>query len=67
MKKSWPICFPITGKLINNQYRYNGQTYSMNGHGFFRSITNWEVVEYSSTILTVRYWKYWWISRSISI
>ncbi|AHF58080.1 aldose epimerase [Spiroplasma eriocheiris] len=54
-KKSWPICFPITGKLINNQYRYNGQTYSMNGHGFFRNIINWEVVEYSSTILTVRY------------
>lgn len=43
-KKSWPICFPITGKLINDQYRLDDKTYHMTGNGFFRAIADWKIV-----------------------
>ncbi|AGM26346.1 aldose 1-epimerase family protein [Spiroplasma syrphidicola EA-1] len=54
-KKSWPICFPIVGKLIDDQYWYRNQVYKMTGHGFFRSITKWELLEHSATKLVVKY------------
>ncbi|QBP18021.1 aldose 1-epimerase family protein [Acetilactobacillus jinshanensis] len=31
-----PILFPIVGRLVNNQYRYQGHTYQMHQHGFAR-------------------------------
>ena len=42
-KKFWggqaPILFPICGKLIDLSYRFEGKSYSMNGHGFARNKT----------------------------
>ncbi|USS87425.1 aldose 1-epimerase family protein [Fructilactobacillus hinvesii] len=35
-KRHAPILFPIVGKLKNNQYQYQGQTYRMFQHGFAR-------------------------------
>lgn len=32
-----PILFPIVGKIKNNEYKYNGRTYSMKQHGFARN------------------------------
>ncbi|KAF0850301.1 MAG: aldose epimerase [Spiroplasma poulsonii] len=54
-KKSWPICFPITGKLINDQYRLDDKTYHMTGYGFFRAITDWKVVTQTTEMLVVEY------------
>ncbi|WP_424526211.1 hypothetical protein [Spiroplasma endosymbiont of Glossina fuscipes fuscipes] len=54
-KKSWPICFPITGKLINDQYQLADKTYHMTGHGFFRAITDWVVVTQTTDTLVVEY------------
>ena len=34
-----PVLFPIVGRLIDNQYQYNGKTYTMNQHGFARDMT----------------------------
>lgn len=31
-----PVLFPFVGSLKNKSYRYDGQTYSMNQHGFAR-------------------------------
>lgn len=31
-----PVLFPIVGRLKNNQYTYQGKTYSLNQHGFAR-------------------------------
>ena len=31
-----PVLFPIVGKLKNNKYFYEGQSYDMNQHGFAR-------------------------------
>ena len=31
-----PILFPIVGRLVNNQYQYQGQTYRLHQHGFAR-------------------------------
>lgn len=54
-KKSWPICFPITGKLINNEYQLADKIYTMMGHGFFRAITAWKVLTYTADTLVVEY------------
>jgi len=39
-KKYWgrhaPVLFPIVGRLKNDQYEYDGQTYEMTQHGFAR-------------------------------
>ncbi len=42
-KKS-PVLFPIVGGLINNTYRYAGEEYKLNRHGFAREST-FEVAE----------------------
>ncbi len=31
-----PVLFPIVGRLKNDEYKYNGETYSMTQHGFAR-------------------------------
>jgi galactose mutarotase-like enzyme len=36
--RSAPVLFPIVGKLINNQYIYNKNTYNLTQHGFARDI-----------------------------
>nr|WP_245938592.1 aldose epimerase [Spiroplasma phoeniceum] len=54
-KKSWPICFPITGKLINNEYQLADKIYTMMGHGFFCAITAWKVLIYTADTLVVEY------------
>ncbi len=33
-----PILFPFVGKLKNDSYQYQGQTYKMNQHGFARDM-----------------------------
>ncbi|WP_342252290.1 hypothetical protein [Spiroplasma endosymbiont of Amphibalanus improvisus] len=43
-KKQWPICFPWTGKFINNEYFHKDKKYQMNNHGFFRLIKNWKIL-----------------------
>ncbi len=37
-KRSSPILFPIVGSLNNQQYTYEGNTYSMSQHGFARDM-----------------------------
>jgi galactose mutarotase-like enzyme len=41
-----PNLFPIVGRLKNDQFRYNGEIYSMNQHGFARNRT-FELIEKS--------------------
>lgn len=43
-KRRAPILFPIVGKLIDNQYSYNGKNYTMTQHGFARDMT-FEVID----------------------
>ncbi len=33
-----PMLFPICGRLLNNEYKYKGKKYLMNGHGFARDL-----------------------------
>ncbi len=33
-----PVLFPIVGKLLDNQYIYDGNVYSLNQHGFARDM-----------------------------
>lgn len=33
-----PVLFPIVGSVWNNEYRYNGITYTLNQHGFARDM-----------------------------
>lgn len=35
-KRHAPVLFPIVGRLKDNQYQYNNQTYEMTQHGFAR-------------------------------
>jgi galactose mutarotase-like enzyme len=39
-----PILFPIAGQLPNGTYEWEGETYSMNNHGFARNLP-WEVLQ----------------------
>ena len=34
-----PVLFPIIGRLLDDRYRYNGKTYTMQKHGFARKRT----------------------------
>lgn len=43
-----PTLFPITGRLKDGQYSYEGQTYQMKPHGFAR-ITNFVLEEHSES------------------
>ena len=33
-----PVLFPIVGKLLNDEYRYNDMSYNMSQHGFARDL-----------------------------
>lgn len=49
-----PILFPITGKLVNNAYTYQGKTYELTGHGFPRdSEFEFEEVKNDSCVLSL--------------
>ncbi len=39
-----PLLFPFVGNVVNDEYRYKGQTYTMKSHGFARD-TDFEFVE----------------------
>lgn len=42
-QRNAPLLFPIVGKLKDNEYLFEGKTYSMNQHGFVRDM-EWEFV-----------------------
>ncbi|MFD1672262.1 aldose 1-epimerase family protein [Agrilactobacillus yilanensis] len=50
--KSWarqaPVLFPIVGKLKDDQYTYQGQTYHMTQHGFARD-RDFEIISQTET------------------
>ncbi|MEQ9441175.1 MAG: aldose 1-epimerase family protein [Cyclobacteriaceae bacterium] len=46
-----PVLFPIVGRLKNDTYQLNGETYSMTQHGFARD-QNFSVVDHSDTCIT---------------
>ena len=48
-----PVLFPIVGKLKDDQYQVNGQTYSMSQHGFARD-QEFEFVQQQNQTLTFR-------------
>ncbi len=58
-----PVLFPIVGGVHNNEYRYNGQTYTMPSHGFLRDSeftlesktedTVWYIFESNETTLKI--------------
>jgi len=48
-----PILFPIVGRLINDQYTLNDQTYTMRQHGFARDQV-FQVIEHSEDSITLR-------------
>lgn len=56
-KKFWgrhaPILFPVVGRLKDDQYEYQGQTYSMGQHGFARD-SGFTVVEQSESEVSLR-------------
>lgn len=45
-KRQAPILFPIVGRLLNDTYKYNEESYHMTQHGFARD-SEFEVVESS--------------------
>lgn len=47
-----PILFPIVGKLKDDQYFYQGQTYKMSQHGFARDMT-FDVVKQTTDQITL--------------
>ncbi|GAB3016463.1 aldose 1-epimerase family protein [Cyclobacterium sediminis] len=47
-----PVLFPIVGKLKDNQYFHNGETYTMGQHGFARD-RNFELIEKTEQKLTM--------------
>lgn len=47
-----PVLFPIVGKLKDNQYSHNGETYTMGQHGFARD-RNFELIEKTEQKLTM--------------
>src|SRR5699024_11099620 len=46
-----PVLFPIVGRLKNDQYQLNGETFEMSQHGFLRDV-EFDVEEQSSTSAT---------------
>ena len=47
-----PILFPIVGRLVNDQYTYDGNIYAMRQHGFARDQV-FEVLEHHETSVTL--------------
>ena len=48
-----PILFPIVGRLMNDQYTLNDQSYTMRQHGFARDQV-FQVIEHSEDCITLR-------------
>lgn len=48
-----PILFPIVGRLKDNQYTYEGQTYQMGQHGFARD-KEFDIVSQSEDTIVLR-------------
>lgn len=46
-----PVLFPIVGRLKNDQYQLNGETFEMSQHGFLRDV-EFEIDKQSSTNVT---------------
>ncbi|MEM6451631.1 MAG: aldose epimerase [Cyanobacteria bacterium P01_D01_bin.105] len=44
VRGGFPILFPICGNLVDNQYDLNGQTYTLQQHGFAREMA-WQVID----------------------
>lgn len=53
--RSAPILFPIVGMLIDDEYTYNGETYSMGRHGFLRNLNPDYIEEYSDKVRFIFY------------
>ncbi|MGB2128760.1 MAG: aldose 1-epimerase family protein [Flavicella sp.] len=47
-----PVLFPIVGRLKNDSYHYEGKTYQMKQHGFFRKSTQIELTHQTSDSAT---------------
>ena len=47
-----PILFPIVGRLVNDQYTYDGNIYAMRQHGFARDQV-FDVLEHHETSVTL--------------
>ncbi len=47
-----PILFPIVGRLVNDQYTFEGEVYTMRQHGFARDQV-FEVLEHNKTSATL--------------
>lgn len=45
-----PFCFPISGRLMNSEYFYQGQRYAMNIHGFAYQMP-WQVLVHEENLL----------------
>lgn len=52
--RSAPHLFPFVGRLKNNEYIYNNQTYPMSGHGFLRD-KQFSLVKESKNTLTLEF------------
>lgn len=69
--RSAPHLFPFVGRLKNNEYIYNNQTYPMTGHGFLRDqefslvseSKNKLVFEFKSNIATYKIYPFYFIIR----
>lgn len=48
-----PILFPIVGRLLQDQYRYGNETYTMKQHGFARDEA-FEIIEQTATKVLLR-------------
>ena len=48
-----PVLFPIVGRLKDNQYEYNGETYHMTQHGFARD-SEFELLEMTGSTALFR-------------
>jgi galactose mutarotase-like enzyme len=49
-----PVLFPIVGRIKEDQYQLDGQTYKMSQHGFLRDV-EFEVAEQTSTTVSFVY------------
>ncbi|MFT8913769.1 MAG: hypothetical protein ABF953_01465 [Lentilactobacillus hilgardii] len=51
-KRHAPVLFPIVGRLKDNQYSYQGNTYEMTQHGFARD-NQFQIEDHQETSVTL--------------
>lgn len=51
-QKTYPTMFPICGSLKNNSFTYDGKTYTMQQHGFWKDFT-WDVKEVDGRLVAM--------------